>query len=83
MLFRHSEQLITAIKLGREMLEDEGRPPRRVLDLPVNEEKEGEDDLDEEEEEHPIQEGDQGVPEKVNGARKGPFNLKVRFLSKE
>ena len=89
-MFRNSEQFKTAVKLGREMLEEvEGRPQRMVLDLPVNEEKEGEDDpgeedhLDEEEEEDPIQEGDQGVVENVNAARKGPFNLKVRPLSKE
>ena len=58
-----------------------------VLDLPVNEEKEGEDDpgeedKDEEEEEAPIQEQGQAVPEKVNAARKVPFNLKVTLLSK-
>ena len=77
-IFRHSEQFMTAIKLGREMLEGEGRPPRIVLDLPANEEKEGGDHP--EEDEDPIQERDQG---KVNGARKGSFNLKVGFLLKE
>ena len=89
-MFRNSEQFKTAVKLGREMLEEvEGRPQRMVLDLPVNEEKEGKDDpgeedhLDEKEEEDPIQEGDQGVVENVNAARKGPFNLKVRPVSKE
>ena len=84
--FRQSKQFTTAIKLGREMLEIDGR---MVLDLPVNEEEDGgeddpgEDHPDEEEEEPPIQERDQGVQEKVNGARKAPFNFKVRLLSKE
>ena len=69
------------------MLEIDGRLPRMVLDLPVNEEEdEGEDDPgkdhpDEEEEEHPIQEPDQAVPENVNVAGKGLLNLKVGILS--
>ena len=79
--FRNSEQFKTAVKLGREMLlEVEGRPQRIVLDLPVNEGKEGEDDPgeeDEDKEEDPIQEQDQGVPDKLDVARKGHFNLKV------
>ena len=90
-VFRQSEKFITAVKLGRGMLQDEGCPTTTVLDLPVNEEKEEEDDpeedyLDEEEEEEedPIQlEQDQCVTKKVNGARRAPFNLKVRFLSEE
>ena len=78
-IFRNSEQFITAIKLGREMLEDEGRPPT-VLDIPLGEGM-GEDDPVEEKE-HPIQERDKGGLEEVNGAKKGPFNLKVMCLSK-
>ena len=80
---------MTAMKLAREMLEDGSRPRRTVLDLPVNEEEEGEppgeDDPEEDyyDEEDPIQEQGQGMPEKVNGVRKGSFNLKVGFLSKE
>ena len=50
--------MTTAINLGKEMVEVGGRQQRIILDLLVDEEKEGEDDPDpdKEEEEHPVQE---------------------------
>ena len=87
-VFRQSEEFITAVKLGRGMIQDGSCPTTTVLDLPVNEEKEEEDDPEEgylndeeKEEKDPIQlEQDPGVRKKVNGARRAPFNLRVRFL---